>query len=141
MIAIYNPELTPQMEQNLKQLGYHCIPSLPVPTLPDKLALHPDMQVCPIDEKTMLVAPEVFQYYSKVLPDSIKVIAGETYLTGTYPGDSAYNAAEVGEYFFCNTSCVDKKLLLLKKESGKKIIHINILSCFFKSIFTFFYIT
>ena len=125
MIVIYNPELSPQMEQNLKQLGYHCIPSIPIPSLPNGIALHPDMQVCPIDEKTILTAPEVFNYYRKVLPDSIQVIPGETPLDGTYPKDSAYNAAEVGEYFFCNTTCIDKKLLHIKKESGKKIIHIN----------------
>ncbi len=125
MILIYNPELTPAMKKTLESLGHLCIPSMPHPKLPPGIAAHPDMQICPIDETTLLCAPESLNYYSKLLPKSITVIPGETQLDGTYPRDSAYNAAEVGDFFFCNIKCIDKKLLRIKKETGKKIIHVN----------------
>ncbi len=125
MILIYNPELTPVMKKTIESLGYLFIPSMPLTKLPPGIAAHPDMQICPIDETTLLCAPECLNYYSRVLPESVTVIPGKTRLDGTYPRDSAYNAAEVGDFFFCNTKCIDKKLLHLKKEAGKKIIHVN----------------
>ncbi len=125
MIFIYNPDLSETMKQTLQRFSNVCIPSLRLPHLPDGIATHPDLQIHPIDAKTVLCAPECFPYYQKVIPEHITVLSGITPLSGTYPGDCAYNAAGVGDFLFCNTSGVDAKLLELHRRRGKKIIHVN----------------
>ena len=125
IILIYNPELSTAMDKTLKNLDVICIPSLVLKNLPKGIAGHPDLQIHPLDYKTVICAPECFKYYREQLPKRIDVIPGDTSLTGTYPGDCAYNAARVGDFIFCNTKCTDKKLLQWYNERNFKIIHVN----------------
>ncbi len=123
MVIVHHPQISLEMRKNLAELCEHNIPSMVLDKLPEGIAAHPDIQLYKINESTAVCAPECYWYYRSKLPDSITVIPGNRELGGTYPADSAYNAAVVGDYLFCNTEIVDKKIIEL--HNSKKIIHIN----------------
>lgn len=94
--------------------------------LQDAVNGHPDMVIHPVDEKTFIAAPNVFDYYYGVLKDKgIKVIKGEKTLGRNYPEDIAYNVARIGRYAVHNTYHTDKILKYYLEEAGLEFIHVN----------------
>lgn len=87
---------------------------------------HPDMVLHPIDYNTIIVAPNVFDYYCKIFDKKgIKVIKGEKALNRNYPEDIAYNVARVGNYAFHNTKYTDPKLKFYLERIGIEFINVN----------------
>ena len=87
---------------------------------------HPDMVIFPIDFKTFVAAPNVYDYYRNVLGSlGIKVIKGGKTLSRNYPEDIAYNVARIGRYAVHNTKHTDQVLKYYLEEAGIQFIHVN----------------
>jgi len=87
---------------------------------------HPDMVIHLIDGKTLIVAPNVYDYYCDVFKDKgIKVIKGGKTLSRNYPKDIAYNVARIGRYAVHNTHHTDQVLRYYLEEAGVEFIHVN----------------
>ena len=111
--------------QQLQAMGYQVIRSMKCRALPDTVAEHPDMQIHLLRDDLAIVPPECYSYYRAKLPDSVELLLGESELTGTYPGDCAYNVARIKNTVFCNLKAVDPKLLAYYQGEGFSIIHNN----------------
>lgn len=87
---------------------------------------HPDMVLHPIDNKTIVVAPNVFDYYEKAFIGSgIKVIKGGKTLSRNYPNDIAYNVARIRNYAIHNVKYTDDILKYYLQKSDISFIHVN----------------
>ncbi|MEE1014337.1 MAG: hypothetical protein U0L92_08560 [Clostridia bacterium] len=125
MVLIIHKNTPEQMIKRLKIMGHTVIPSMTYPGLSAAVAEHPDMQIHPLRKDLAMVPPMCYAYYREKLPLSIELISGEKNLGGTYPMDCAYNVAKVKDLLFCNTRCIDPKLLAFYQGERYQIIHTN----------------
>ncbi len=103
-----------------------CIKPKPISVLPPSMQMHADLQLCHLGENVLLAAPEVYTYYKeKLSPFGFKVLCGETPIGSTYPGDSAYNIARVGNAAFHNPKFTDPVALSYFRENGISIIPVR----------------
>ncbi len=87
---------------------------------------HPDMVLHPIDNKTIVVAPNVLDYYEEAFKNSgIKVIKGGKTLSRNYPNDIAYNVARIRNYAIHNLKYTDEILKYYLQKSDISFIHVN----------------
>lgn len=89
------------------------------------LSTHPDLQIHFLNDTLAVCAPEVYDHYKITLPKEIKLLKGKAALSGTYPGDCAYNIARVGKNIICNTKYTDKTILDMYRAMNYQIIHVN----------------
>jgi hypothetical protein len=110
----------------LKKLKIEPIKTVKCIDLQEPVDGHPDMVMHMIDEKSIVVAPNVFEYYHDVFKDKgIKVIKGGKTLSRNYPEDIAYNVARIGRYAVHNTKHTDQVLRYYLEEAGLEFIHVN----------------
>jgi len=110
----------------LKKINIEPIKTIKCEDLQEPVNGHPDMVIHPIDFENFVVAPNVFDYYSKVLTDKgIKVIKGGKTLCRNYPEDIAYNVARIGRYAVHNMQHTDQVLKYYLEEAGVEFIHVN----------------
>ena len=110
----------------LKKLNIEPIRTIKCTELQEPVSGHPDMVIHPVDYKTFIVAPNVFDYYRNVLEDKgIKVIKGGKTLCRNYPEDIAYNVARIGRYAVHNLQHTDQVLKYYLEEAGIEFIHVN----------------
>lgn len=110
----------------LKKLNIEPIKTIKCEDLQEPVDGHPDMVIFPVDYKNFVVAPNVYDYYRKVLGDKgIKVIKGGKTLCRNYPEDIAYNVARIGRYAVHNLQHTDQVLKYYLEEAGIEFIHVN----------------
>ncbi|MGB4437778.1 MAG: DUF6873 family GME fold protein [Sedimentibacter sp.] len=110
----------------LKKLNIEPIKTIKCEDLQEPVDGHPDMVIHPVDFKNFVVAPNVYDYYRKVLCDKgIKVIKGGKTLCRNYPEDIAYNVARIGSYAVHNIQHTDQVLKYYLEEAGVEFIHVN----------------
>lgn len=110
----------------LKNLNIKPIKTFKCTDLQEPVDGHPDMVIHPVDYKTFVVAPNVYDYYRNVLEGKgIKVIKGGKTLNRNYPEDIAYNVARIGRYAVHNTKHTDQVLKYYLEEAGIEFIHVN----------------
>ena len=110
----------------LKKLNIEPIKTVKCTDLQEPVDGHPDMVIHPVDYKTFVVAPNVYDYYRNVLKDiGIKVIKGGKTLCRNYPEDIAYNVARIGRYAVHNLQHTDQVLKYYLEEAGIEFIHVN----------------
>ncbi len=125
MIVIVHAKTPVDAKEMLKKMGHHVIDSMACKNLPSAIAEHPDMQIHPLKDNLAIVPPECYDYYRNILPDKIKLLAGKSELSGTYPEDSAYNVARINNIVLCNKKTVDSKLFQYYQRKGFSVIHTN----------------
>lgn len=86
---------------------------------------HPDMQIHFITSRCAVVAPSAYDYYRKILPNSIDLYRGEKDPDGTYPGDCAYNVAKVGKKVIGNLAYTDSVIIKIYSELGFQFINVK----------------
>lgn len=87
---------------------------------------HPDMVMHPIDNESIVVAPNVFDYYKNIFKNSgIKLIKGGKTLSRNYPNDIAYNVARIKNYAIHNLKYTDEVLKYYLQKSDISFIHVN----------------
>ena len=110
----------------LRKLNIEPIKTIKCHELQEPVDGHPDMVIFPLNYGTFIVAPNVYDYYKKVLEDKgIKVIKGGKTLCRNYPEDIAYNVARIGRYAVHNTKHTDQVLKYYLEEAGVEFIHVN----------------
>lgn len=87
---------------------------------------HPDMVIHPIDNKSIVIAPNVFDYYASIFEYSgIKLIKGGKTLSRNYPNDIAYNVARMRNYAIHNLKYTDEVLKYYLQKSDISFVHVN----------------
>ncbi len=124
--AIIDYRANNEIKKYLNKLNIKLITTVKCSDLQEPVDGHPDMVMHPIDEKTFVVAPNVFDYYKSVLNNiGIKVIKGGKTLCRNYPEDIAYNVARIGRYAVHNTHHTDQVLKYYLEEANIEFIHVN----------------
>lgn len=124
--AIIDYRASEEIKNYLNKLNIKLIKTVKCSDLQEPVDGHPDMVMHPIDEKTFIVAPNVFDYYRSVLNNiGIKVIKGGKTLCRNYPEDIAYNVARIGRYAVHNTHHTDQVLKYYLEEANIEFIHVN----------------
>ena len=94
----------------LNSLGINVYKTKSVKALYNAVQGHADMQIHHAGGNRFIAAPEVYEYYKSVLPDT-DIIKGSNELISKYPGDICYNAAAFGDYLICNAAYTAKEIL------------------------------
>ncbi len=109
-----------------KKVNIKIIKTIKCQELQEPVSGHPDMILHPIDYGTVIIAPNVFDYYKDILTKKgIKVIKGEKALSRNYPEDIAYNVARVGKYALHNIKYTDSKLKYYLEKAGNEFLNVN----------------
>lgn len=110
---------------SLKNLDLQVIPTIKCEDVYKSIAYHPDIVIHPVDHKTLVIAPNVFDYYKEALKGlDLRLIKGEKKLGRKYPDTIAYNVGRIGNKAIHNFKYTDEVLkFYLEKE---KIEFINI---------------
>ncbi|GKZ03674.1 DUF6873 family GME fold protein [Paraclostridium bifermentans] len=88
----------------------------------DAIKYHPDICVCNLGEGNIVVAPNVYDFYSEILsPLGFNVIKGSRYIEKKYPNNIQYNVTMMGRFAIHNFNYTDEKILdyINKKKSYK----------------------
>lgn len=94
--------------------------------MPPSMKYHGDLSFCCLGQGVCVCAPEAYDYYNEHLKDrKVKLIKGESVLSGNYPYDAAYNVAIVGDKIFCKKAITDPILLYEAEKMGYKTVNIN----------------
>ena len=102
------------------------IDPIKISCLVPSMAKHADLQVCHLDGNTVIVCPEAFDYYQRILfPLGFTVLCGKTKIGRTYPQDAAYNIARVGRAAFHNTKITDPVALDYFVEHNIPVVHVK----------------
>lgn len=105
---------------------YEIIPSAECKNIASEIAYHPDMVLFPLADDTYVAEPTVFPYYAKMLsPYGVKLVQGETVLTGNYPMDIAYNIAKVGNHVIGKYSSTDAVIKTCLTEQNVTYINVS----------------
>lgn len=109
-----------------KKLNIKVIPTVPCKEVQEPISYHPDIVIHPINHNTLIVAPNVFEYYYDNLSKlGIKIIQGEKKLDKKYPEDIAYNVGRIHNFAIHNFKYTDEKLIYYLKKEKLEFIHIK----------------
>lgn len=112
--------------ENLEKLNIKVIKTIKCADVQESISYHPDIVLHPIDHKTLIVAPNVYDYYEESLSNlGIKVIKGETVLKYDYPFDIAYNVGRLKDIAIHNFKYTDEKLKFYLKKKNLNFINVN----------------
>lgn len=121
-IAIVAGNADRQIYKNLKNMGLDIIKTRKCDRVYSSISYHPDIQLCPLDRSSLIVAPGQYDYYRELLaPYGLEVIKGESQLGEKYPENIAYNVGIIGSYAFHNSKHTDP---ILKRELEKRSIEL-----------------
>lgn len=119
-IAIIDGRISNESIKILEKRNIKVIRTIKCEDVDEGISYHPDIVLNPIDEKTLIVAPNLFQfYYKKLSPFGFDIIKGESYLSNKYPNDILYNLGRINNIAIHNFNWTDLKL---KKELEKREI-------------------
>lgn len=101
----------PDLKALLEERGIRVILVPPCPDLGEAVSGHADMQLHPVDGRTIVIAPNAAEGLKKELADEgFTVIEGEKKLGPLYPADSPYNVLRIGSLAFHNLKNTDPVL-------------------------------
>lgn len=125
-VAIVAGNANSEIIDSLKRLGMHIISTVKCIDVDDSIAYHPDIVIHPINYNTLVIAPNVFDYYQDRLERfNLRLIKGERKLVGKYPLDIAYNVGRVYGRAIHNFKYTDEVLKFYLKKEGLEFININ----------------
>ena len=125
-LAIIDGRASEAIIKNLERLNIDVIKTIKCDDVSEPIAYHPDIVMHPINRNTIIVAPNVYDYYRECfLKKGIKIIKGERYLSCKYPEDVAYNVGRIYGYAVHNFKYTDEKLLFYLKKSGLELINVK----------------
>lgn len=125
-LAIVDGRADDTIINRLESYNIKVIKTIKCNEVQEGISYHPDIIMHPVDYKTLLIAPNVFEYYEELLFNSgIKLIKGERWLSRNYPEDVAYNVGRVYGYAIHNFKYTDEKLIYYLKKQGLELINIK----------------
>lgn len=124
--VIVDGRVSLEILKSLKKLNLNIIPTIECMEISKPISYHPDIVLHPINHNTLVVAPNVFDYYEeKLYGMGIKIIEGQTKLGKDYPEEVAYNVGRIGNLAIHNFKYTDEKLKYYLKKENVEFIHVN----------------
>lgn len=124
-LAMVDKRITCDMEEELKKRNIQIIKTIECKECYDAIKYHPDINVCNLGGGNIIVSPNTYEYYYKVLTEyGFNVIKGDSYIKNKYPYNIHYNVAIFGKYVMHNFKYTDKKILDFIE--SKNLIKINV---------------
>ncbi|WP_050356192.1 DUF6873 family GME fold protein [Gottschalkia purinilytica] len=125
-IAIIDGRASSSIVNNLKKRNLEVILTCKCEELYDSISYHPDIVIHPINYNTLMIAPNVFEYYEDIFSyKGFKLIKGEKKLLRNYPDNIAYNVARVSKYAIHNIRYTDEKLKFYLEKEGISFINVK----------------
>jgi len=125
-LVIIDGRVSKDMLDKLERLNIKAIPTIPCKEVSEPISYHPDIVLHPVNHNTIVVAPNVYEYYSDVLSKTgIRIIKGEKRLNKDYPEDVAYNVGRIGDLVIHNFKYTDEKLMYYLKKEGLQFINVK----------------
>lgn len=122
-LALVDNRISPSMIQKLNELNINTIKTIKCNETYDAISCHPDICIIKLNNKDILVAPNVYEYYNEHLtPLGFNIIKGNLPVDNKYPKNVQYNIAILGNKAIHNFKYTDKVLLdYLEKNKFEKI--------------------
>ena len=125
-LVIIHGKVSQEIIDNLKNMNLKIIPTIKCESVDESIAYHPDIVIHPVSHNTLIVAPEVFDYYYNELKTfGIRLIKGATNLHNLYPLDISYNVGRVGKYAFHKLQHTDPILRSYLNNENIEFVNIN----------------
>lgn len=125
-LAIIDGRVDDIIVKSLEKLKIRVIKTIKCVDVQESISYHPDIVLHPIDHETIIVAPNVYDYYEASLSNlGIKVIKGEAILKYDYPNDVAYNVGRLKDIAIHNFKFTDEKLKFYLKKKNLNFINVN----------------
>ncbi|KPU26663.1 hypothetical protein TR13x_09230 [Caloranaerobacter sp. TR13] len=124
--VIIDGSVSEKVINTLTELDIHVIKTVKCEEVYDAISYHPDIVIHPIDYQTLIIAPNVYDYYKDMLKNThLKLIKGERKLKRNYPENIAYNVARVSRYAIHNFKYTDEKLKYYLEKLGIEFINVK----------------
>lgn len=125
-LVIVDGRIDEEIHNNLKKLNVKIIKTIKCEEVDESISYHPDIVIHPLNHNTLVIAPNVFDYYAEKLGGmGIKIIKGEKFLDMQYPDDIAYNVGRLSGVAIHNFNHTDEKLKYYLKKENLKLINVN----------------
>ncbi len=125
-VVIVDGRIYDKANKVFKNMNIKVIPTIPCKEVQEPISYHPDIVMHPVNHKTLIVAPNVFDYYYESLSKlGIKLIEGEKKLDKEYPDDIAYNVGRIYNFAVHNFKYTDEKLKFYLKKENLEFINIK----------------
>lgn len=125
-LAIISGQADDEIVHNLVKKGIEVVKTIKVDSLPLEIAYHPDLVLHPITLNTLVVAPEVFDYYTKKLQSyDLKLIKGKKQLEKIYPKDIYYNVFRIGDQFIHKEGYTDNVIQQYYEKAGISLVSVT----------------
>ncbi|MBU5427325.1 hypothetical protein KQI41_13100 [Tissierella pigra] len=125
-VVIVDRRIDEEIENNLKKLGLKIIKTIKCNEVHESISYHPDIVIHPLNHNTLVIAPNVFDYYKEELKGTgIKLIKGEKYLGCKYPDDIAYNVGRLSRIAIHNFKYTDNVLKFYLKKENIEFINVK----------------
>lgn len=110
--ALVDKRITSNMKKSLNLKNIKIVETAPCSNTYDAIKYHPDISICKLNDNNIIVAPNVYEYYKKVLGDyNFNVIKGNSFIDSKYPNNIQYNVCIFGKYAMHNFKYTDKEIL------------------------------
>lgn len=125
-IAIVDGRIDKEIEKNLKRMNLKIIKTIKCNEVHESISYHPDIVIHPINHNTLIIAPNVFEYYEENLSNmGINLIKGEKNLNSKYPDDIAYNVGRLRGIAIHNFKYTDEILKFYLKKENIDFVNVN----------------
>ncbi len=120
--AILDYRSSEQAQNLLIEAGFEPVLTCEIKDIYNSVKGHADLQIVKIDDNTVVVCPEFYDYYKSKL--NCNVIKGSKYIGSTYPDNIIYNAAVMSKFAIHNFNFTDPFLrdYIIKKS----LVEINV---------------
>lgn len=125
-LVIVDGRIDDEIYNNLLKLNLKVIKTIKCKEVDESISYHPDIVIHPLNHNTLVIAPNVFDYYVEKLDGmGIKLIMGEKTLSMKYPNDIAYNVGRLSGIGIHNFNHTDEKLKYYLKRGNLDLINVN----------------
>lgn len=125
-VVIIDKRVDEESIKILEKLELKVIKTIKCEEVDESISFHPDIVIHPINHNTLMIAPNVFDYYAdKLYGMDIKVIKGEKILGSKYPEDISYNVGRLKDVAIHNFKHTDEKLKYYLKKENLEFIDVN----------------
>ncbi len=125
-IVIIDARVNEEVIKGLKELKLKVIKTIKCKAVDESIAYHPDIVIHPIDRNTLVIAPEVYDYYNQQLSKyGFNIIKGKSFLSKRYPLDISYNVARIGNIAIHRKDSTDIEIKERFRRNGINLIDVK----------------
>lgn len=125
-LVIVDNRINEESIKTLERLKLKIIKTIKCEEVDESISCHPDIVIHPINHNTLMIAPNVFDYYADKLDGiGINIIKGDTVLGRKYPEDISYNVGRLKGVAIHNFRYTDEKLKYYLKKENLEFINIS----------------